>query len=122
MGGAPASVESPIPKEALGPILQAPFKALALKTGFQPFELSQPEVDALVPMTDQVLKQYLSVTSMGPHAALITLATTLTVLSGVRYMSYLQWRRDSIEKWNASQNLGSDISKPAPIPNEARSH
>jgi len=85
-----------IPKEAISPILQMPFKAAALKTGFDGWNLSSEEANAVAPMVDAVIKRYLP-DSTNPHAALIALCGTLTVFTGIRYMAFLEWKKDQVK-------------------------
>ena len=116
----PSPQAPPIPKEALAPLISAPFKAAALRTGYLEFNLTDAEVESLVPLADTVIRQYLG-ESQSPHAPLYTLCGTLFLFAGIRTLGYLQWRRDQIDAWNA-RAARDESPKPATLPNEARPH
>lgn len=86
-----ATASFEIPREALKPLVQFPYAIAAKKTGFEGFLLEEETANALVPMVDSVIRQYLP-TTIGPHATLITLCGTLLVVTGSKYMMYLDWR------------------------------
>lgn len=115
---APPLPDTPIPKEALGPIVAAPFRIAALRTGYNGFDLSDSERDGVVPLVDACLRQYLGPATT-PHAAAIALGTTLAIFSGMKYMGYLQWRRD--QAMEVPPGYATDkIVAPVGIPSESR--
>jgi hypothetical protein len=101
-----ASVGFDIPKEALAPLLQFPYAIAAKRTGFAGFELSKEETDALVPMLDAVLKQYLPQVS-GPHAALMMFGGSIAVITGIRYSMYLDFKAANTLLQNAKTDNGT---------------
>lgn len=76
-----------LPPEAIGPYLKLPFSLAAKKTGWGGWELSQEEVEALTPLADAVIKQYLPMIN-SPHAALILFAGSL---AGLTVTKWVMW-------------------------------
>lgn len=85
---APVSI---IPSAFLEPAISFPFEVAALRTGFQGFKLEQEYAKELAPQVDAVLKQYLPQLE-SKHAALLGLATNLSLVVAMKYMAYTQWR------------------------------
>ena len=81
-----------IPKEALKPLIQFPYKAWALKTGFDGCALDDSEADALAPMVDECLKRYMPATQ-SEHGPLIVLCVTAVMFTGMKYMALLEWQK-----------------------------
>lgn len=93
-----------IPKEALAPLIKFPYKAAALKTGFDGFALDDAECEALVPLVDQCLRQYMPATQTA-HGAAIALSVTLVMFTGMKYMAYLEFSKS---KEKSLQELNTD--------------
>lgn len=81
-----------IPKEALKPLIQFPYKAWALKTGFDGCALDASEADALAPLVDECLKRYMPATQ-SEHGPLIVLCVTAVMFTGMKYMALLEWQK-----------------------------
>lgn len=93
----PALASPEIPREVLSPLVQFPYLIAAKRTGFDGFALSKEEVDALVPMVDHCIRQYMPNVT-GPHAVAVTLLGTVAMMTGTRYMMYLDWRKEQYVK------------------------
>lgn len=93
-----------IPKEALKPLIQFPYKAWALKTGFDGCALDDSEAEALAPMVDECLKRYMPATQ-SEHGPLIVLCVTAVMFTGMKYMALLEW-----QKMKREQNAQNDRS------------
>lgn len=100
----PESSVIAIPKEALKPLIQFPYKAWALKTGFDGCALDDSEAEALAPMVDECLKRYMPATQ-SEHGPLIVLCVTAVMFTGMKYMALLEW-----QKMKREQNASNDRS------------
>ena len=111
---APQTVPLDIPKEVLIPVINFPYSIAAKRTGFSGFKLDKEECDAIIPLVDQCLKQYLpSVT--GPHAAAVALLGTISVITALKYSAYLDFKNESAKEKNAKFDR-----EESPAPREAQ--
>lgn len=86
-----------IPLPVLLPAVSFPFEIAKGKTGFDGWSLSKEEAEILARQLDAVIRQYMPAMN-SPHAAAYTLAGTMVMFAGIRYMMYLDWKKEEQEK------------------------
>lgn len=96
-----------IPKPVVEAVLGYPYKLAARKTGFQAFELSQDELDALTPMAQECLRKWLP--DGGTHNPEILLLGSLAVITAVRYMAYLDFKQEKLKKREPEQVVSEEV-------------
>lgn len=90
-----------IPPGMLKPVIEFPFRIAAARTGYTGFALDSSESESISPLLDQCVNQY-APTVAGPHAAALMLGAMLVMTAGMKYLTYVEWKRDEIEKRKAA--------------------
>jgi len=86
-----AEIQNVVPSEGLKPLLQLPFAAAAIQTGFPGFQLTDQEADSLVPSAHAVLATYAPQVK-SEHVALVALGGGLISLAFTKYMAFIAFR------------------------------
>lgn len=96
-GGSPGNIPAPLwTPENCGPFGQLPFMVAGVATGYQGWELTDPEVKMLSGPLSQVLN--LLVPAGGKYAAVAALGSTALVIVGMKSRGYLAWKAVEDEK------------------------
>jgi len=101
----PAPAAAMPPPDYLKPVINFPFQAMALKTGWEGWNLSEEEKLSNAVLLDLCLKRYLP-QLQSEHAELAALALGLGMAAVSRYMAYnayLNARRESVSASDESQ-------------------
>jgi len=80
-----------IPPSILAPVLQMPYTAMALKTGWEGWKLEDAYALELAPQVDTVLKAYLPQLSER-GAAVVGVLFSVATITAIKYMGYLEWQ------------------------------
>ncbi len=87
-----AAMEQQMPKEGLKQLVALPFGLVAFQTGFNGFQLTNEEAEAIVPSMQTVLATYAPQMN-GENIALVTFAGALFSVGLAKYMAYLEFRK-----------------------------
>ncbi len=98
-----------IPVGILAPVIQMPYTAAALKTGWDGWKLEDEYAQELAPQVDMVLKAYLPQLSE-KGAALVGCLFSITTITAIKYMGYLEWKAG--KTLNQGETRIPEIKKP----------
>ncbi len=110
-----AELEQQVPKESLKSLVALPFGLLAFQTGFNGFQLTNEEADAIVPSMHAVMAKYAPMLKPD-DVALMTFAGSLFSIGLMKYMAFLQFKKAG---GNSSEIQSQQDSTDAPQPSES---
>lgn len=97
-----------IPAEYLKPVVNMPFAALAARTKFEGWNLTEKEKEDNAILLEKCMARYFPQLETA-HAEAVGLALGLGFAAYARYLAYSEWKRNQTPAVQANRNASTDV-------------